>query len=162
MTEDINSYAPTADDAPLPEKNTEAFGEEFAEHPFEDDVLPRSDSEPGGESDDELYKKLMDSDLKSLKSEFPEMNNAESILELDDPERYATLRDLGLTPAEAYLATQKRRVKRDTRSHLHSAVMKLASSPKGAMSENDLKGARELFTDLSDSEIRQLYRKVNG
>jgi hypothetical protein len=95
-----------------------------------------------------------------LRLEFPELSEIEDITELDDPLRYAALRDLGLSPREAYLATAKRERSYDTRTHLRSAVPKFAGLPRGAMPEGELLRARELFEGLSDSEIRKLYKKV--
>ncbi len=106
------------------------------------------------------YNLLMTEDLESLKGEFPELSGIGSITELENPMRYAALRDLGLSPAEAYLATSKKRRAPNTRAHLQSAVPKFAAMPRGSMSEQELIMARELFGDLSDREIKKLYRKV--
>ncbi len=104
------------------------------------------------------YEKIIASDITVLKSEFSELRDIEDITDLNDPLRYAALRDLGLSPEEAYMATAKR-VKNDTRSHLSVAYAKSASAG-GAMPRSDLEYARELFGNLSDSEIHALYRKV--
>ena len=90
----------------------------------------------------------------------PELSELGDISELNNPLRYAALRDLGLSPAEAYLATAKRSPRRDNRSHL-SAIRTVSYAPQGSMSESELIAAREIFTDISDAEIRKLYKKVN-
>ena len=99
----------------------------------------------------------LDSDLDELAGEFPESISKDA---LSDSERYKELRTLGLTPAEAYLASIRRTPKFDSRSHLRTSVPRAAKSPGGAMSRRDLIEARELFSGLSDRQIEDLYRKV--
>ena len=111
-------------------------------------------------SDDDYYKSLIEEDLRELRRLFPEARNIKDITELENPLRYARLRDLGLTSAEAYLATSPKRQRIDTRSHLSSAVSRMASAPNGRMPRADLERARELFDGMSDSEIQNLYKKV--
>ena len=101
----------------------------------------------------------MRSDVAELSAEFSELRGLTDITELENPLRYATLRDLGLTAAEAYLATTKNRRKTDNRSHLFGMPM-VSSSQTGSMPDRELEAAREIFTDMSDSEIRNLYKKV--
>jgi len=105
------------------------------------------------------YEALIESDLAELKAEFPELKSIGDITELNNPLRYAALRDLGLSPAEAYLATAKRR-SQDTRSHLKSAHGRSASAPTGMMSQYELATARELFPGMSDADLQRLYKKV--
>ena len=107
------------------------------------------------------YAEIAASDLRELKAQFPELADIEDITELDNPIRYAGLRDLGLTPREAYLATSKRASQKDNRSHLSSAMPKGAGAPRGGMSREELYRAREIFGGMSDVEIQALYRKVN-
>ena len=105
------------------------------------------------------YARVAAEDLVTLKAEFPELLELRDICELNNPLRYAALRDLGLSPAEAYLATAKRTPKRDNRAHL-SAVGSISYAPQGTMTEAEMSAARELFSDISDAQIRKLYKKV--
>lgn len=105
------------------------------------------------------YGALIESDLNTLRSQFPELGGINDITELNNPLRYAALRDLGLTPEEAYLATAKRRAQ-DTRAHLRSAHGRNAATPLGMMSQHEMSAARDLFPGLSDAEIQRLYKKV--
>ncbi|MBP3401800.1 MAG: hypothetical protein J6K85_01945 [Clostridia bacterium] len=105
-------------------------------------------SEPDGSID-------IESDLSELASEFPEAISEEMLTG-----RYSELRALGLTPAEAYLASVRRTPKFDSRSHLKASVPRAVKSPGGAMSRRELLEARELFSGLSDRQIEDLYRKV--
>ena len=54
------------------------------------------------------YERLEREDIAELCREFPELK-IDSLTELDNPLRYGALRDMGLTPTEAYLATRKGR-----------------------------------------------------
>ena len=105
------------------------------------------------------YARVAAEDLVTLKAEFSELLELRDICELNNPLRYAALRDLGLSPAEAYLATAKRAQKRDNRAHL-SAVGSISYAPQGTMTEAEMSAARELFSDISDAQIRKLYKKV--
>ncbi len=100
-------------------------------------------------------------DMETLAEEFPELRGRE-ITELENPMRYAALRDLGLTPREAYLATSGIRIQRDNRSHLGSAVPRGASRPSSKITASELKAARELFDGISDAQIIQLYKRVTN
>ena len=122
-----------------------------------------SPTEEKGEADTaEIdYERLANEDLLMLKEEFSELSEIKSIIELENPIRYGALRDLGLSPREAYLASSKpTQNKRDNRAHLEGSVPKGRSYPRGAISDSDMTMARELFEGISDAEIRKLYRKV--
>ena len=106
------------------------------------------------------YEQIIKEDLAILRANFPELSGIRDISELSGAMRYAALRDLGLTAIEAYLATSQRVVKRDTRSHLSSAVSHTAGIPGGSMSRGELAVARELFSGMTDSELYNLYKRV--
>lgn len=108
------------------------------------------------------YAELVESDIRELKRQFPELLGMVDLTELDNPLRYAALRDLGLSPREAYLATSERHGRTDNRAHLSTAVPRGAGAPRGGMSRDELYRARELFGNLSDAELQSLYRKVNA
>ena len=120
---------------------------------------PAESEEPTSAIDDAVdYAAVVESDLRILKEEFRELSSITDITELNDPLRYAALRDLGLTPVEAYLATAKRQ-KKDNRSHL-VATRTVSASQNGSMSDAELSAAREIFVGVSDAEIRKLYKRV--
>jgi hypothetical protein len=106
------------------------------------------------------YDELAKADLEELKAIFPELSEISSITMIENPLRYAALRDLGLSAKEAYLATNAHKSRYDNRSHLNSAVPGGAAAPKSSMSVAELDAARELFGQLSDREIQKLYKKV--
>ncbi len=144
-------------------EKVEITGENL-EYQEESPMPPLADSEPPQEEAEESensidYAALVKSDVAELACEFSELRGLNDITELENPLRYAALRDLGLTAAEAYLATTKNRHKSDNRSHLFGMPM-VSSSPAGSMPERELEAAREIFTDISDAQIRKLYKKV--
>ena len=150
-------------DATLSEKEDapEPKSEERDESVAEDNADSVSDASPhdapdGAEID---YEALIASDVASLKAEFPELAGIKNVTDLNNPLRYAALRDLGLTPAEAYMATAKRSA-RDTRSHLVSARGRSMAQDAGMMSQLELATARDLFPGRSDSELQRLYKRV--
>ena len=102
---------------------------------------------------------LVQEDVRILREQFSELSSLGDITELENPLRYAALRDLGLTPEEAYLATSRKK-RQDNRSHLYPTVPTHSAPPVSAMSESELAAAREIFPSSSDAEIRRLYRKV--
>lgn len=136
-----------------PEENDGADGEDHAD----EGVAPAPDLT--NEADEEDYARIEREDLEELALLFPEVKGKRSITELKNPLRYAALRDLGLTPREAYLATEGVRRSTDNRGHIISRVPASAGGG-GALSGKELSAARELFSGLSDREIQRLYKKV--
>ena len=102
---------------------------------------------------------ILEEDLDLLKKDFSELQDISDISQLPNPTRYAALRDLGLTPKEAYLATSPIK-KTDTRSHLKTGVPHISKSPVSSMTRREWQVARALFEDMNDSDIEKLYRKV--
>ena len=102
----------------------------------------------------------LEEDIKELKAGFAELSELESITELDNPVRYAALRDIGLSPSEAYLLTSRRIMKQDNRAHLTSTVPAAAKSPDIGLGKHEMAQLRDIFGDVSDAEIYNLYKKV--
>ena len=107
------------------------------------------------------YEAFIREDVAALKAQFPELSDINDVTDLDDPLRYAALRDLGLTPKEAYLATAKRSYS-DTRSHLRRASGRNAAAASSLMSPGELAAARDIFPGKSDADIQRLYKRVRG
>ena len=96
-------------------------------------------------------------DIEELKKSFPELSSLGSVSELLYPEKYAKFRGLGLSPAEAFLATgQALKPKKAAPSSPISVARQRDGIPN-----RELKFAREIFTDLCDKEIQELYKKVS-
>lgn len=157
MTEGDEIIESTADPLPAPDEETTPDGQ--AGEAEAEETAPEAAS--GEEPID--YAAIEREDLDALTRAFPDLAGMESLTQLGDPIRYGELRDLGLTPEEAYLATAKRRPspRPETRAHLHSAVPRHAGGSGYNMTAREMSAARELFSGMSDAEIQKLYRKVS-
>ena len=135
---------------------------DFTESADEDDASLTSEEYVKAEDGALSYEDLARRDLEELSAKFPEARMLKSITALPNALRYAELRDLGLTPTEAYLATGRLRPASDNRAHLNSKVPKGSSERGSYMKISELNSAREIFSSLSDDEIQRLYKRVNG
>ncbi len=127
--------------------------------------------EPNEQSDIESpdYAQIAKEDLSEIKRLFPNLSDISDIRQLDNASRFGELRDSGLSVEEALMATNFTRLltsvaektaRYNEKSHLRSAVP-TASAPSGiSMSADELRSAREIFSNLSDREIEKLYKKV--
>lgn len=140
-------------------ENEDARSEAAEDTPSDNQPDCAPDTKDVDEPIEKDYEAIIASDIETLRSEFPELRGISDITDLNNPLRYAALRDLGLSPEEAYMATAKRK-SQDTRSHLRSAHGRNAAATMGMMSQYELATARELFPGMSDSELQRLYKKV--
>ena len=109
------------------------------------------------------YAALAAEDLAELKAQFPMLKTLSSLASLPDPVRYAELRDMGLSPKEAYLATGgTARRKSDNRAHLLSAVPRASALASNLPSSEEMAEARRIFSNLSDAQIHRLYKRVTN
>ena len=120
------------------------------------DIEPENEAEEKESID---YEALVSEDMRILSEELGDGETIR-ITDLKNPTRYGALRDLGLTPKEAYLASGGRISRSDNRSHLNSSVPKNMTVAFAEIPRAHLDMARDLFSELSDSEIKALYRKV--
>ena len=131
----------------------------IADAPAED----TAEVEDNAEEDTVDYAALAAEDLADLKAQFPALKFLPSLAALSDPVRYAELREMGLSPKEAYLAiggTARR--KSDNRAHLLSAVPRASALANDLPSNAEMAEARRLFSNLSDAQIHRLYKKVTN
>lgn len=98
------------------------------------------------------------SDISALCLQFPELR-AGDVRAAVDNKRYKELRELGLAPGEAFLATAKA-PHTDNRSHLVGGVPSGARVHSAGMTSWEMSTARGLFSDLTESEIKRLFNKV--
>lgn len=119
---------------------------------------PQSEEGESAEKSED-YSELLANDMREISEEFS-LGGDIGISDLKNPIRYGALRDLGLSPKEAYLASGGRKEKADNRAHLSSSVPRKMAMPFYEIPKTDLAVARELFSDMSDAEIRTLYKKV--
>ncbi len=135
-------------EAPLPQEEGVP-----SEAPTPDPQLP-----PVAEAPD--YAALAAADLAEIKRLDPTFAPAAHLCELPFAARFAALRDLGLSVAEALSAVTPRFSPHDNRSHLRSAFPGGARETEGLLSREELKEAKSLFSDLSEKELHALYRRV--
>ena len=129
----------------------------------EDIPLPtEAEEETEEETPDARFARTEQEDLAALRAALPELASLASLTEISSPARYGELRELGLSPLEAYLASEgKRALGRagDSRAHLVSSIGRTAATGS-RIGSAELSAARDLFPSLSDSEIEALWRRV--
>ncbi len=158
MTEDQGT--PIVQDEPIDITSDSGGNEPIAEQPLPEGTNEHNENaEEVSEDPDSYYEELIADDIRVLRSQFPELASMSDITELKNPLRYAKLRDLGLEPAEAYLATSGARYS-DNRAHLAPSYTRGISDGAAAMPRSELSMARELFSGMSDKDIQMLYRRV--
>lgn len=114
------------------------------------------------EAEQKDYEAMAAADLAEIKRLDPTYAPASHLCELPFARRFAALRDLGLSVTEALAAVTPRFSPHDTRSHLRASAPGGARTPGGLLSHEELKAAKELFSDLSEGELHSLYRRVTA
>lgn len=117
------------------------------------------------------FEKKMKADLEEIQREYPETRSLKSLTEIENLAKFGRFRDLGLSAKEAYAAANADGVRKsvaaatkqqslnETKAHLKSAVPAGSKDDGIAISQRELAEWRDLFPDLSDKEIRQLYKE---
>jgi hypothetical protein len=121
------------------------------------------------------YDALKKADLEALKPHCPELADLEDLEKMDNFKRFAELRDLGLSPLEAYgaanptgirksaVAAGKRTAINGTKAHLHSNVPKASGTGGFKIPKEEMAMLRSTFGDAkSDKELIELYKKVKN
>ena len=115
---------------------------------------------PENEGEEEIdYAKRVEEDLEEIRRQVPTLYGISDISDLKNPLRFGALRDLGLTVKEAFLASGGAKAVYDNRAHLTASVPKRASSGM-EMSRKEYEVVKDLFSNLSDSEIKKLYQRA--
>lgn len=149
MNEDIIKEEIAAQEANAEEGTLDVAGEDITTPEPADAVEKKVD-----------YEALVREDILTLREKFSECGRSlTDIGDLKNPHRFAALRDLGLSAEEAYLATGGLKDAYDTRAHLGSAVP-AATRGSAEIPRAEYEIARGLFSDMSDADIKKLYRKV--
>ncbi len=146
--------APTQEPLPSPEETG--------------DISANTDGDAAPAEDAPIdYEALASRDLDELRRLVPALRISH-IGDLPGATRYAELRDRGLSAEEAFWASCHGIVPGtapgayDNRSHLHSAVPRGAAGNPAVMSAAEMRAAKDLFDDLSESEIQKLYTKCRS
>lgn len=113
-------------------------------------------------------------DLAAVQAVYPDAKKFASVKDFPNFAEFGRLRDLGLAPDRAYIASHPDAVRQsvaeatrqqtlnDTKRHLKPAVSKQSKDTSLRMSKRELAECRELFPDMSDREIIRLYRQAKS
>lgn len=142
--EEALSPSPVEEESPSPTDEAAALTEAACEEPPID------------------YAALAAEDLAQIKRLDPAYAPAAHLSELPFARRFAELRDLGLSVAEALAAAAPRFEGRDSRAHLRTLSPRGSHSTGGSLDRTQMKEAKLLFAGLSEAEINALYRRVSA
>lgn len=120
------------------------------------------------------FEKLATADLAELHAAYPETQQYKHIRELPDDikKKFGRFRDAGLSAKEAYAAANpdgirtqvatavKKKSLHDSKSHLRTTVPKGSKDDGIVMPKSEMARWRELFPNMSDKEIRSLYKST--
>ena len=107
------------------------------------------------------YEEMARSDLAAIVALRPEYAACRHLSELPFAERFAQLRELGLSCEEALAAADRTPHARGNKSHLHSVLPRTGGERISPAARRDLAAAREIFGErLSEKELADLYRRA--
>ena len=113
-------------------------------------------------------------DLAEVQAAYPDAKAYASVKDFPNFKEFGRLRDLGLSPKQAYIASHPDAVRQnvaaatrqqslnDTKKHLKSAVSKSSRDNTITMTKRELAECRDLFPGMSDREIMKLYRDTKS
>lgn len=113
-------------------------------------------------------------DLAEVQAAYPDAKAYASVKDFPNFKEFGRLRDLGLSPKQAYIASHPDAVRQnvaaatrqqslnDTKKHLKSAVSKSSRDNTITMTKRELAECRDLFPGMSDKEIMKLYRDTKS
>ena len=119
------------------------------------------------------FEAKMAADLAEVHAAYPSTRGYTSVKQLPNFSEFARLRDLGVSPKQAYIAANpdavtaaaaesaRQRSMNDGKGHLKPAVRKSSKDNSLALSKKDMAMYRDAFPDLSDKEILALYKQAN-
>ena len=113
-------------------------------------------------------------DLAEVQAAYPDTKAYKSVKDFPNFKEFGRLRDLGLSPKQAYIASHPDAVRQnvaaatrqqslnDTKKHLKPAVSKASRDNTITMTKKELAECRDLFPGMSDREIMKLYRDTKS
>ena len=119
------------------------------------------------------FEAKMAADLAEVHAAYPSTRGYTSVKQLPNFSEFARLRDLGVSPKQAYIAANpdavtaaaaesaRQRSMNDGKGHLKPAVRKSSKDNSLVLSKTDMAMYRDAFPDLSDKEILALYKQAN-
>ncbi len=159
LTAGNNETLSAPEEAPsLPEEENAVREEDAAKEPPYGEESEESDSS-GKDGRGIDYAAMAEEDFRVLSALYPEVEALGSIAALSNRERFAELRELGLSPEEAYRATRPFPKRGSGKRHMTGASARRMSVGATSMPYGELEAARGLFPGLSSSEILSLYKR---
>ena len=113
-------------------------------------------------------------DLAEVHAAYPDTKIYTSVKDFPNFREFARLRDLKLSPKQAYIASHPDAVRQnvaaatrqqslnETKKHLKPAVSKTSKDNTITMTKRELAECRDLFPGMSDKEIMKLYRDTKS
>ena len=130
------------------------------------DMENTEDAPPAETQNDNDYEQRARQDLEEIQTLYPSLSYMTHLSDLKNAARFATLRDMGLTVEEAFLASNAKMIGSlphyDNRSHLKSSVPRGSFDGSSQMSRSEMEEAKALFGNLSDREIRDLFKRAKS
>lgn len=111
-------------------------------------------------------------DLAEVQAAYPDAAKYASVKDFPNFKEFGRLRDLGLSPKQAYIAAHpdavrenvaqatRRQTLNDGKGHLKPAVSRASKDTSLKMTRRELAECRDLFHGMSDKEILALYRST--
>lgn len=145
----------------------EEDGQEAAEESTEEESAEEGEQAPEGGTD---FAARAESDLSEITKAYPTLG-LKSLGEIKNIQRFAELRDKGVTAAEAFAATNAEMLmagaervgatKATGKAHLQSVAKKAGARSASQMTNAERETAREFFGDnMSDKELERLFAKA--
>ncbi len=115
------------------------------------------------------FAELKAKDLAELKKEFSHLSSVNDLEKINNFQLFASFRDKGLTPKQAYNAANpdeivsraesynKAKARNDSKAHLRSSVPVGAKDNSVRMTKSELEFWRSAFPHNSDKEIAKIY-----
>lgn len=159
------------------EEDTE--NEDIADEGEEDTDTDAEEADESGDADTDAeeapeggndFAARAESDLSEITKAFPSLG-LKSLGDIQNIQRFAELRDKGVSAAEAFAATNARMLmegaervgasKATGKAHLQSVAKKAGARAASQMTSAEREAAREFFGDnMSDKDLEQLFKKA--
>lgn len=120
------------------------------------------------------FAELKAKDLAELKKEFSHLSSVNDLEKINNFQLFASFRDKGLTPKQAYSAANpdegrqraesynKAKARNDSKAHLRSSVPVGAKDNSVRMTKSELEFWRSAFPHNSDKEIARIYANIKN
>lgn len=108
-------------------------------------------------------------DVADINKAFPGLG-IKTLAGLKNLKRYGELRDMGISPVEAFCATNAEMLQKSAeqigagkatgKAHLQSVAKKTGARAASQMTNAERRAAREMFDEMSDADLEKLYARA--